>query len=477
MLLTATLPPFDLWWLGPVGVAVLAAVLPGCGWRGRLVLGFAAGLGWFVPGLWWVIQFHAAGWVAIVLMESALMALGMAAVPGRGVAIGLPAALVLVEAVRGRWPFGGLPLAGLDIGQTDGPLLGAARLGGHLVLVALVGLVGVGLAALARRRWLGGVAALAATVAVAGAGALAPDGSATGTQLTVAAVQGGGPRGLRAVDSDERQVLERHVAASAQVPAGTDLVLWPEDVVDTSRPYAGSGAEREVEEAVRRLGTTVVVGVVEDVGDGDRFRNASIVYDRDGRQVDRYDKVHRVPFGEYIPFRSLLDRVADVSAVPRDAIAGTGPGVLDTPVGRMAVVISFEVFFADRARSGVDAGGGVLLVPTNASSFTTSQVPSQEIAVARLRAVETGRWVVQAAPTGYSGVVDHRGRLASRGPLGVEVVVSGEIGMRTGRTVATVLGDWPVVLVAALGLVGGLLRSRKLSASRSGMLPKQEGLE
>ncbi|MFP5319231.1 MAG: apolipoprotein N-acyltransferase [Acidimicrobiia bacterium] len=473
MLLTATLPPFDLWWLGPVGVAVLVAVLPGLGWRGRALVGFAAGLGWFVPGLWWVTQFHAAGWVAIVLTESALMALGMAAVPRGAVAVGLPAALVLVEAVRGRWPFGGLPLAGLDIGQADGPLLAAARIGGHLLLVALVGLAGVGLAALVRRRWVAGVACLGATVAVAGAGALAPDGSATGTTLAVAAVQGGGPRGLRAVDSDERLVLERHVAASAEVPVGTDLVLWPEDVVDTPGPYAGSAAERAVQETVRRLGTTVVVGVVEDVGGGDRFRNAAIAYDPHGRQVDRYDKVHRVPFGEYIPFRSLLDRVADVSAVPRDAIAGTGPGVLDTPAGRMAVAISFEVFFADRARSGVEAGGRLLLVPTNASSFTTSQVPAQEVAVARLRAVETGRSVVQAAPTGYSAVIDHRGRVAAQGPLGAQAVVTGVVGMRTGRTLALVLGDWPVVVVA----VGGVVVARKLSRQDLGMLPEGERLE
>ncbi len=473
VLFTLTLPPLGWWPLGPVGVAVLALVLPGQGWRGRLVVGLGAGLGWFAPGLWWVTQFHAVGWVAIVAMEAGLLALGMAAVPGRGVAVGLPAVLVLVEAVRGRWPFGGLPLAGLDLGQVDGPLLPVARLGGHLLLVGAVGLAGVGLAALVRRR-AGALTAgvcLAATVGLAVGGAVAPDGEPAGNGLSVAAVQGGGPRGLRAVDSDEREVLERHVKASAGVPAGTDLVLWPEDVVDTPGPFAGSPAEAQVTEVARRLGTTVVVGVVEDVS-GSRFRNAAIVFDGQGRQVDRFDKVHRVPFGEYIPFRSFFDRFADVSAVPRDAIAGRGPGVLDTPVGRLAVVISFEVFFSDRARSGVEAGGRLLLVPTNASSFTTSQVPAQELAVARLRAVETGRWVVQAAPTGYSAIVDQRGGVVARGPLGDRAVVEGEVGLRTGRTVALRLGTAPVVLTAGAALaVVWVLGSGKLSHQRSGMLP------
>ncbi|HEX6597048.1 MAG TPA: hypothetical protein VF045_08945, partial [Acidimicrobiales bacterium] len=239
LLLTATLPPFDLWWLGPVGVAVLAVVLPSLGWRGRLVAGLGAGLGWFVPGLWWVTQFHVVGWVAIVAMEAGLLALGMAAVPRRWVPLGLPAGFVLVEAVRGRWPFGGLPLAGLDLGQVAGPLLPVARLGGHLLLVAAVGLAGVGLAALVRRR-AGAVTAgvcLGVTVVMAGVGTVAPDGERAGERagerpgeraaagLSVAAVQGGGPRGVRAVESDEREVLERHLEASAGVRAGTDLVL------------------------------------------------------------------------------------------------------------------------------------------------------------------------------------------------------------------------------------------------------------
>ena len=84
-------------------------------------------------------------------------------------------------------------------------------------------------------------------------------------------------------------------------------------------------------------------------------------------------------------------RYASASVIPRDAVAGEGPGLLRTDAGDLGVVISFEVFFADRARAAVNAGGRVLLVPTNAASFTTSQVPAAELAAARLRAVEHGR--------------------------------------------------------------------------------------
>jgi apolipoprotein N-acyltransferase len=165
--------------------------------------------------------------------------------------------------------------------------------------------------------------------------------------------------------------------------------------------------------------------------------------------------VRRVPFGEYIPFRSLIDQVADISAVPRDALAGSGAGILRTPAGPLGVVISYEVFFADRGRAAVRAGGQVLLVPTNASSFTTSQVPTQELAAARLRALETGRTVVQAAPTGFSAVVDPRGRMVARSDLGAAAVLQRTVTMRDRQTLATRLGDGPLTVASAVGVALG----------------------
>lgn len=452
VLLTLSLPPVGLWLLGPVGVAALAWVVGrSASWRGRLAAGVGAGLGLYGPGMWWATEFHALGWALLVALETLVLAGAVALVRPARVALGLPAALVLAEAVRGRWPFGGLPLAGLDLGQVDGPLLAGARLGGHLLVVGLVGVAGVGLWGLARRRWVVAGVCVGVTAAVAVAGAAAFDGGRP-APLSVVAVQGGGPRGLRAVDADPARVLEAHVAASQSVPAGAALVVWPEDVVDVDGPLEGSAEEQVVAGVARDLGATLVAGVVEDLPGTSRFRNAAVVWIADGTVVDRYEKVHRVPFGEYVPLRSLFERLADLSNVPRDAIAGRGPGTVDTPVGRLGVAISYEVFFADRARSAARAGGRLLLVPTNASSYTTAQVPAQELAAAQVRAVETGRWVVQAAPTGYSGVVDQRGRVRARGPLGRTATVDATVELRSGRTWAVRLGDWPVMVLAGVAL-------------------------
>ena len=121
--------------------------------------------------------------------------------------------------------------------------------------------------------------------------------------------------------------------------------------------------------------------------------------------------MHRVPFGEYVPFRSFISHLANLSEVPTDAIPGHGTGLLRTPAGPLGTLVSFEVFYANRSRTSVRAGAELLIVPTNTSSYATAQVPTQEVAADAVQAVETGRDLVQAAPTGYSAVVDQRGRV------------------------------------------------------------------
>jgi len=258
---------------------------------------------------------------------------------------------------------------------------------------------------------------------------------------------------MRAVLSDPGPVFDRQVAATAGARAPVDLVLWPEDVVDVETDVTDTPEGRRLSDLARSLGTTLVAGVVEDV-EPDRFRNEAVAWGPDGALVDRYEKVHRVPFGEYVPGRGLLGAVADLSAVPRDAVVGTGPATLDTPVGRLGVAVSYEVFFDDRVRAGVRAGGRVVLVPTNASSYRDAQVPAQEVAVARLRAIETGRWVVQAAPTGYSAVVDHRGRVRVRSGLGRPALLVADAGLRSGSTPFVALGSTPWLVAAFAILLG-----------------------
>jgi apolipoprotein N-acyltransferase len=394
--------------------------------------------------------------VLATIIESAFFALGCAVVPpGRWSALGLPAGLVLAEALRGAWPFGGVPIATLAQTQVGGPVAVAGRLAGPLAVAAVVGVAGVALERLARRRWAAGAGAALVATGVVVVAAASPDGRTVGS-IDVAVVQGGGPRGERASPEAGERTFEAHVEASLGVPPGLDLVLWPEDVVDVRGPVLESEEGVRVQELARSLDTTLAVGIVE--GYEDEFRNATLALGPDGGEVDRYDKVQRVPFGEFIPFRDLVESVADVSEVPRDAAVGEGPGLLELEPVDAGVLISYEVFFSRLAGEAVRAGGEVLLAPTNASSYPTGQMPALEVAAARMRAIETGRTVVQAAPTGFSALIGPDGTVRDATDLGAQQVLQAQVERRTGLTPYTRMGDGPLVVgaAAALALAWGL---------------------
>lgn len=455
------LPPGSRWWAAVAGVAVVAFGLRGVGVRWRAAVGFLAGLGYFAPALWWATSFHAAGYLGLVVLQAAFVGAAAAAVPpARGLPVALPGAVVLAEAARRSWPFGGFPLASPAWSQVDGPLLPLARLGGPLlVILAAAAVATAAVAVLARRG-----RALLPVLVVAGLGIglwLAPAPPPTAGRAVVATVQGGGPRGVPAVASDPEEPLRRHLAASRAVPDRVDLVVWPEDVVTVDGPFARSSARRRLSRLARRVQASLIVGIVEIPPGRSTFRNAAVVLGPDGRILDRYDKQIRVPFGEYVPARGLLGSVVDLSRVPRDAVAGQTVPLLATPVGPVAVAISYEGLFPRLVRSGVRAGGELVAVPTNAASYIRPDVPSQQIAAARLRAVETGRTVVQAAPTGYSAIITPNGTVTARSGLGQQAVLTRTVRLRTGPTPFSRTGHLPTV-VLSLGLVtAGWIQHRR----------------
>ncbi len=474
-----SVPPIGWWPLGLVGLAGLAWHLDRRRARGRALAGLGFGIGLFGVTIAWVIDFQAVGYVALLLLQSSFFAAAgavtvvaaRAGAPGRMAVF--TGAVTLAEGLRSKVPWGGFPMGGVPLGQVAGPLVPIARVGGFLALTAATASIAAVLAELAgwaipparragRALWGGArpvgrgrpeqprsahalvllaVVGVAPALTLAIAGVASPDGPVVG-RLDVAAVQGGGPRGLRGVEVDAGVVTDRQVDATRLIRGHPGVILWPEDVVQVDHPVVGTPAAAELGDVARQRRATLLVGVVEDVG-ADRFRNAIVAWGPAGQIIGRYDKVHRVPFGEYAPGRELVAKVANLRLLPRDAIAGNGPGIVRTPVADLGIVVSFEVFFGDRARAASRAGAQVLMVPTNAASYRSAQVPDQELAAARLRAWETGRDVVQAAPTGFSAFIGPRGRVVGRTDLGRRQVVEGTVMLRSGRTPFVRWGDGP----------------------------------
>jgi apolipoprotein N-acyltransferase len=421
-------------------------------------------LGWLAPSMLWMWDLTAPGYVIAVAVYGTYFGLAaMAVPPGRGRWVALPGAIVVAEWARWTFPFGGVPLSNLAMSQAAAPLGTTARLGNALLVSGLVAVGGVALAAAWARRWRPAAAGGAILLAAVLAAGVAPQGEVVGT-FDVAVVQGGGPQRTRASETDEREVFERHLAVSEQIEGPVDVVLWPENVVSVEGRLIDNDEEAELEDLAARLDAPVIAGVTEGITDTD-FLNASIVITGDGH-VDRYDKVLRVPFGEYVPLRPLVERLASGSGLPRrDAVAGTGAAVVDVPlpdgeVVPMGVVISWEVFFTPRARDAVRNGGEVILNPTNGSSYWLTQVQTQQVASSRLRALETGRWVVQAAPTGFSAVVDADGEVLERSAVSEPRLLRHTVERRTGLTLASRFGQWPALLAGVAAIAAGWARAR-----------------
>jgi apolipoprotein N-acyltransferase len=472
VLLALSLPPWGWWPLGLAGAALFYWRLAGLGLRTRVWSGWLTGLGCYAIGLAWARAFNWYGALVLVLAQALFFAAAAALTPPRrGRAPAFVGAGTLAEALRMTWPFGGLPLGGVFLGQAGGPLLQLARLGGPLLMTAGVWAGGVCVATLvtglrARLRRGEGPGFVGPGVVVGGlvllvlAGAAAPDGGAPLRLLGVALVQGGGQRGVSKEQVSPAGVYEAQVAATYAVSTlrpRPGLVLWPEDVVALDRPLAGSPEAAFLSGLARELRTTLVVGVTEPAS-ATTFRNEVVAWGPRGNVVAVFEKVHRVPFGEYVPYRSFFAHFASLAGVPVDAVPGHGSGLMRTPAGPLGVLVSFEVFYAGRSHSSVRAGAQLLTVPTNTSSYSTSQVPAQEIAAAAVQAVETGRDLVQAAPTGYSAVVTQRGVVVRRSVLGRRQVVTATVALRRGLTPYDHWGDLPVLLLSALALAAGWAR-------------------
>jgi len=468
-------PPAGFWPLAFVGLALWDRSIAGASWKQRFRRSWLIGLVWFLPTLLWMVDLTPPGYaVACILYAAYFGVAGAVTPPGRARWLVLPATIVLAEIAKWTFPFGGVPLANLALtqagscappcAQLDSPLAQSSRLLGPLLVVALVVIGGVALSAAWERAWRAAGVALAVVVVVTGVGFVAPRGHDT-EPLRVAIVQGGGEQRTRAATSDSRVVFERHVQATEDlVTTPVDLIVWPENVVAVEGRIEDNDEFAELQELARAKDATLVVGITEGLDDRN-FLNASIVFDPDGVLVDRFDKVRTVPFGEFVPFRGLIEKVAGASGIPgRDAVPGTEPAVVDTPVGPMGVVISWEVFFATRARDAIGNGGEVLLNPTNGSSYWLTQVQTQQVASSRLRAIETGRWELQAAPTGFSALIDPDGALLERTDVSEQAVIEATVNRREGNTLSTIVGPWPMLALAVAAIAIGWTRQRQSPA-------------
>jgi apolipoprotein N-acyltransferase len=469
-----------IWPLALVGVAVFTLAVRGVRARTGAWLGLLTGLAFFLVLLDWVRVIGPDALIGLGLTEAVYFApLGAgAALVGRlrGWPLWTAALWVGQEYVRGRWPFGGLPWGRLAFSQTASPLTPYAALGGAPLVTFVTALIGALLALVLLRvplpsavrrsgdrdRTAGRSARTAALALAAGAvlavGGLAVPVPTSGRQVTVAVIQGNVPRlGLDFL-GQRKAVLDNHIQRTrelaAQIRAGTvakpELVVWPENSSDLD-PYVDADARQSIDAVVKEIGVPVLVGAVVTAPDGHNVENRGIVWDPRTGPGAYYTKRHPVPFGEYVPFRSVLQKlITRFDRVPSDFLPGTWPGLLRLGPVRIGDVICFEVAYDGIVRDVANAQ--MLVVQTNNATYGHTSLPWQQLAMSRLRAVEHGRTVLVAATSGISAIVEPDGRVRTQSGEFVPDIQVAQVPARTARTVADRVGALPEWLLALLGI-------------------------
>jgi len=279
-------------------------------------------------------------------------------------------------------------------------------------------------------------------------------GAEVAPRLEAALVQCNVDQELKMTSRDRRLIADELYRMTREAAEGRrlDLVIWPESSIPFLRFRREPVFRGEIEGLARELGLAVLFGSVDrpfgldepfpPAGQpGAGYTNAAMLVNRDGRLIWKYDKIHLVPFGEYVPAKGLLFFAGKLVAEVADFTAGEAYAITRLGPRQGGCLICYEIIFPGLVRGFVREGADVLVTMTNDAWFGDSSAPRQHWNAAVLRAVENGRPVLRCANTGISGVIDPLGRVVSETRLNERVIVPVSLDAAPLNTVYSRLGD------------------------------------
>jgi len=433
--------PFNFWPVGFLSLGLLFYLLLDKNFKERVLIATAFALSFFLVLLHWSGSYVGwFPWVSLAVLQAGFFLIfGLLRVE-RNIfgAIGFASCFLLIELLRMKFPFGGFGWG--RIGHTQifplsniYPYIGVA---GVTFVTAII----ASLVVLVRWKF------LALILLLLFSSSIFPSQIVDQGRVNVLAVQGGVDK--LGLDFNQRalSVLRRHIAAT-DVSKDVDLVIWPENSSDLD-PERNPVAKREISKLMQRLSKPLLVGAVERDSKG--LLNTAILYRPEG-SLTRYVKQDLAPFGEYMPLRSIAERIVPAAKRVKDFQAGSESVLFPLSNESFATMICFEILDDDLVRQST-LGASFLVNQTNNATFGTSNQAAQQLQIAASRAAELGRSMITVSTTGFTAHLNSFGKVEEELPQFQTGNLISELTTYEGRTAASRIGSWFWFIIGALGI-------------------------
>jgi len=475
-------PTENVWILAPLIPALILLATLGMNFWGAYLVGFLAGQAFYVAHIEWIaLYLGPVPLIALSTLMSLYFALGVAVTawiwkklkPKASHYFGFSFIAAGIWTSR-EWlainfPYGGFPWSRLSMTQAYGPLANWSFWGGLSLLSFAIALLGALIAMFVFSLKAKRVNRFPYAIAAAGI-ALIPVATPTtlfnpevGTKV-VAAVQGNAKAGLFA-NQTPGTILQNHLDASelifeSELADEVELVVWPENASDVD-PLRSEIARSKIEAFSSRIDAPFTFGTI--TKRGEESFNSTILWEPGVGPVDFYDKKRPVPFAEYVPDREFWRMLAPdlIDLVPRGYSFGVKDGIFETDGLLAGSLICFEIAVDDIPRGLALEGAQLILSQTNNADFGYSDETYQQAAIAKLRAIETGRTVVNISTVGLSAIFLPTGETLAELPWYEPGAMVERVPLHSGMTPALIVGGWIDLLILLLTLVLVGLRWQK----------------
>jgi apolipoprotein N-acyltransferase len=485
------MPRENIWPLIFVSVALILIAIRGLRFVSATVVGFASGVSFYLSQIEWIsLYLGPVPWIALSVMEALIFALGAGVIAtvwnwlekslqggfsSTMIALAIATIWTAREWVSINVPYGGFPWSRVAQALSDSFLsqlvyfVGISGLTFVSVFITVVVLKAAETGFRGIRRQIIGL--FASAVIVATAALFVVPAEAESGEVTVAAVQGNANAGLFA-NAERGTFLKNHLEATELLDAEAlrdqiDFIVWPENASDLN-PQTNELAKLQIDAVLNKYQVPLIFGAITE--SGEEIFNSSLYYAPGEGQIDQYDKKRPVPFAEYVPDRDFWYQLAPdlIGLVTRGYSFGNRDGVFEFEGRRLGVLICFEIAIDDIGRELVSEGAEIILSQTNNADFGRSDETFQQAALARLRAIETGRTIVNISTVGVSKIFLANGEIVDQLPIFEPGVMVQPLPLRTSLTPAMIIGPGFDLFVnlSALGLFSGAIISTLRIRSR-----------